>query len=296
MSVPRSPQAKRSLKKKENRINQLQFPSQLSDVGMLLMFKKYSYAEKDTNVSTASANILDSIFLSLPDALMDSQGIKVSATELGLAGDMAATGASAYAGGGLSALVDVASGLGVGEATSALASYAISELGKEVAPAIMQGVEAGAGAKRNPFQALLFDGVDLKTHTFNWTFAPTTRRETSTVKEIIRTIKFHSLPYYKDFSAGGKAFLSYPSVCLPRIEGVDTISLKPCMINRVDVDYAGGGEVAFLEGGNAAVIKLSVTMQEMQMWTREDYGGESATEENKSAPRPEPVVNAPAVP
>ena len=68
------------------------------------------------------------------------------------------------------------------------------------------------------------------------------------------------------------------------------------MINRVDVDYAGGGEVAFLEGGNAAVIKLSVTMQEMQMWTREDYGGESATEENKSAPRPEPVVNAPAVP
>ena len=47
------------------------------------------------------------------------------------------------------------------------------------------------------------------------------------------------------------------------------------MINRVDVDYAGGGELAFLEGGNAAALKLSVTMQEMQMWTREDYGGSS---------------------
>ena len=49
------------------------------------------------------------------------------------------------------------------------------------------------------------------------------------------------------------------------------------MINRVDVDYAGGGELAFLEGGNAAALKLSVTMQEMQMWTREDYGGASET-------------------
>ena len=55
------------------------------------------------------------------------------------------------------------------------------------------------------------------------------------------------------------------------------------MINRVDVDYAGGGELAFLEGGNAAALKLSVTMQEMQMWTREDYGGESQIVSNNTA-------------
>ena len=58
--------------------------------------------------------------------------------------------------------------------------------------------------------------------------------------------------------------------------------MKACMINRVDVDYAGGGELAFLEGGNAAALKLSVTMQEMQMWTREDYGGSSDVSEARS--------------
>ena len=134
----------------------------------------------------------------------------------------------------------------------------------------------------------ILDGVDLRTFTFNWTFIPKSRAETNAIKEIIRLFKYHSLPYYKDFkagnvSAGGKTFLSYPSVCLPLITGVDTIVMKACMINRVDVDYAGGGELAFLEGGNAAALKLSVTMQEMQMWTREDYGGESQIVSNNTA-------------
>ena len=40
------------------------------------------------------------------------------------------------------------------------------------------------------------------------------------------------------------------------------------------VDYSGGGELAFLEGGDAAAVKITMTMQEMQIWTREDYTGQ----------------------
>ena len=286
--VPRSPDAIRNIKKAENQVNQVQFPSDLGNVGMLLMFKKYSYAERNSGtITSARADIQDSVFLSLPDSLIDAQGIRVSATELGLVGNAVAIGTSALASGGISALVDAARGVGMKELAGAAASYFVNEAASAVAPAVMQGVEAGAGAKRNPFQALLFDGVDLRTFTFNWTFIPKSRAETNAIKEIIRLFKYHSLPYYKDFkagnvSAGGKTFLSYPSVCLPLITGVDTIVMKACMINRVDVDYAGGGELAFLEGGNAAALKLSVTMQEMQMWTREDYGGSSDVSETRS--------------
>ena len=287
--VPRSPDAIRNIKKAENQVNQVQFPSDLGNVGMLLMFKKYSYGERNSGtITSARANIQDSVFLSLPDSLIDAQGIRVSASELGLVGNAVAIGTSALASGGISALVDAARGVGMKELAGAAASYFVNEAASAVAPAVMQGVEAGAGAKRNPFQALLFDGVDLRTFTFNWTFIPKSRAETNAIKEIIRLFKYHSLPYYKDFkagnvSAGGKTFLSYPSVCLPLITGVDTIVMKACMINRVDVDYAGGGELAFLEGGNAAALKLSVTMQEMQMWTREDYGGESQIVSNNTA-------------
>ena len=287
--VPRSPDAIRNIKKAENQVNQVQFPSDLGNVGMLLMFKKYSYGERNSGaITSARADIQDSVFLSLPDSLIDAQGIRVSASELGLVGNAVAIGASALGSGGLSALVDAAKGVGMKELAGAAASYLANEAASAVAPGVMQGVEAGAGAKRNPFQALLFDGVDLRTFTFNWTFIPKSRAETNAIKEIIRLFKYHSLPYYKDFkagnvSAGGKTFLSYPSVCLPLITGVDTIVMKACMINRVDVDYAGGGELAFLEGGNAAALKLSVTMQEMQMWTREDYGGESQIVSNNTA-------------
>ena len=290
-NVPRSPDAIRNIKKAENQVNQVQFPSDLGNVGMLLMFKKYSYGERNSGtITSARANIQDSVFLSLPDALIDAQGIRVSATELGLVGNAVAIGTSALASGGISALVDAARGVGMKELAGAAASYFVSEAASAVAPAVMQGVEAGAGAKRNPFQALLFDGVDLRTFTFNWTFIPKSRAETNAINEIIRLFKYHSLPYYKDFkagnmSAGGKTFLSYPSVCLPLITGVDTLVMKACMINRVDVDYAGGGELAFLEGGNAAALKLSVTMQEMQMWTREDYGGSSETVSNNTLSR-----------
>lgn len=289
--VPPSPDAIRNRRKTENQVNQLQFPSDLGDVGMLLMFKKYSYGEKDSGViSNTRADIQDSLFLSLPDALIDAQGVRVSATELGLAGNAAAGATAALGSGGLSALVDAVRGIGAKELAGQALSYFASEAATAVAPAVMQGVEAGAGAKRNPFQALIFDGVDLRTFTFNWTFVPKSRSESNNVSEIIRLFKYHSLPYYKDFkagnvSAGGKAFLSYPSVCLPLIKGVDTLVFKPCMINRVDVDYAGGGELAFLEGGNPAAFKLSVTMQEMQMWTREDYGGTSATVSNNTVSR-----------
>ena len=279
--VPPSPDAIRHRRKTENQVNQLQFPSDLGDVGMLLMFKKYSYGEKDSGViSNTRADLQDSLFLSLPDALIDAQGVRVSATELGLAGNAAASATAALSSGGLSALVDAVRGIGAKELAGQALSYFASEAATAIAPAVMQGVEAGAGAKRNPFQALIFDGVDLRTFTFNWTFVPKSRSESNNVSEIIRLFKYHSLPYYKDFkagnvTAGGRAFLSYPSVCLPLIKGVDTLAFKPCMINRVDVDYAGGGELAFLEGGNPAAFKLSVTMQEMQMWTREDYGGVS---------------------
>ena len=290
-NVPRSPDAIRNIKKAENQVNQVQFPSDLGNVGMLLMFKKYSYGERNSGtITSARANIQDSVFLSLPDALIDAQGIRVSATELGLVGNAVAIGTSALASGGISALVDAARGVGMKELAGAAASYFVNEAASAVAPAVMQGVEAGAGAKRNPFQALLFDGVDLRTFTFNWTFIPKSRAETNAINEIIRLFKYHSLPYYKDFKAGnvstgGRAFLSYPSVCLPLITGVDTLVMKACMINRVDVDYAGGGELAFLEGGNAAALKLSVTMQEMQMWTREDYGGSSETVSNNTLSR-----------
>jgi len=294
MPVPRTPESVRRSKQENTRLAQYQFPSNLGDVGMLLFFKDYSYGEREvgaaggvTSYTTASSNMKSSIYLPLPDQLLDSTTVKVGPTELGMAGAGAASAVNA-AGGGLSALEKALNGLDIETIAGAAAVSLFKEGVSKVAPNVQKGIEAGAGAIMNPFQALVFDGVDLKTYAWNWTFSPKSINETNTLKSIIKQIKYHIHPYYKELNiavkAGGRAFLSYPSVCVPLITGVQTLVMKPCMISQFQVDYGAGGELAFLQGGEPAVVRISMTLSEMQIWTREDYGGESVVERRTSGP------------
>jgi len=291
MPVPRSPDAVRAQKKQKNQSNLVQFPSDLGTTGMLLLFKEYSYGERETGglggvTSTSQVkNILDSVYIPLPEQLLDATQIKIGGQEIGMLGAAAATSSEAI-GSAISqgSMEPIMKALGGADATKLLAAGAAGFMkqGLEFAGAggAQRGIEAGLGAIANPFQALVFEGVDLKTFVFNWTFAPKSRNETQTIKDIIRIIKKHSLPEYKQIKVGGntanggRAFLSYPSVCVPLVVGVNTLVFKPCMVSQIQVDYSGGGELAFLEGGDAAAIKISMTMQEMQIWTREDYTGQ----------------------
>ena len=297
MPVPRTPESVRRSKQQNTQLAQYQFPSNLGDVGMLLFFKDYSYAEREVGAlggvnsyTRASSNMKSSIYLPLPDQLLDSTTVKVGPTELGMAGSTAASAVNA-AGGGLGALEKALNGLDIETIAGAAAVSLFKEGVSKVAPNVQKGIEAGAGAIMNPFQALAFDGVDLKTYSWNWTFSPKSINETNMLKSIIKQIKYHIHPYYKDLNvgitAGGKAFLSYPSVCVPLITGVQTLVMKPCMISQFQVDYGAGGELAFLQGGEPAVVRISMTLSEMQIWTREDYGGESVVEKNLQAPADE---------
>lgn len=288
MPVPRSPDAVRAQRKVTNTLQNMQFPSDLGDTGILLLFKEYSYNERETagrggvDRVAFAGNILDSVYLPLPEQLLDATQVKVGGQEIGMLGAAAAT-----------ATESVSSAIGSGSfdpIKNALGQAKVSELLTASAAGLMKqgleaiglggaqrGIEAGMGAVANPFQALVFEGVDLKVFMFNWTLAPKSREETSSIKEIIRTIRKHSLPFYKNANIagnalqGGRAFLNYPSVCIPLITGVSTIVFKPCMVSQIQIDYNGGGELAFLEGGDPVAVKVNMTLQEMQIWTREDY-------------------------
>lgn len=294
MPVPRSPDAVRAQRQKDNTLQNIQFPSDLGDTGILLMFKEYSYNERETggpggitSVQSArgSGTILDSVYLPLPEQLLDATQVKVGGQEIGMLGAATAMASDvvteAVSAGSLSPIMKALGGVEAGKLLSAgAAGFMKQGLEKIGFGGAQRGIEAGMGAVANPFQAMIFEGVDLKVFMFNWTFAPKSRAETSTIKEIIRTIKKHSLPFYKNANIagntikGGRAFLNYPSVCVPLITGVNTIAFKPCMVSQIQVDYNGGGELAFLEGGDPAAVKINMTMQEMQIWTREDYTGE----------------------
>jgi len=288
MPVPRSPDAVRAQRKVTNTLQNMQFPSDLGDTGILLLFKEYSYKERETGGRGGvdrvafAGNILDSVYLPLPEQLLDATQVKVGGQEIGMLGAAAATATDTFMEAINKASMDpIKKALGDAKASELLAAGAAG-LMKQGLEAIglggaQRGIEAGVGGIANPFQALVFEGVDLKVFMLNWTLAPKSREETKSIREIIRTIRKHSLPFYKDGKVGnvtssfGRAFLNYPSVCIPLITGVNTIVFKPCMVSQIQIDYNGGGELAFLEGGDPAAVKLNMTLQEMQIWTREDY-------------------------
>lgn len=298
-NVPRTPDAVRNSKKAQNKPEDYQFPSDLGNVGTLLLFKEYSYGDRDVGGSGGiknrqsldKLNITSSIYLPLPEQMLDSTNLKVAASEIGALGNAAGISGSIYARSAdpaaefMKALQNLNPQELVGAAAPKFLSKILDTVG---AGGLQTGLEAGFGATINPYAAMAFEGVNLKTFTWNWALAPKSRDETKVLQTIITSLKKNSLPYYKKFTfrnqtiISGRAFLAYPNVCLPIIAGVNTLTMKPCMISNINIDYGAGGELAFLEGGDPAVVKIEITLQEMQIWTREDYNGSAVPDDESN--------------
>jgi hypothetical protein len=261
-------------------IQQFQFPEKLGDHAVLLHFKEYSYNQRGSK--KADKSIVSSILLPLPEQLLDAAGVKIAGVQLGAMGAAAASAAGA-SGGNFNSLLSLLTNkesieTAMGVATAGILKEGLNAIGAQGAA---KGIEAGMGATLNPFQALTFEGVDLKSYTFDWTFAPTSRTETDDLQKILKMMRKHIHPGYKTFGGdeagigtGGRAFLSYPDICHVTILGSpdgSLITFKPAMVGGLQINYAGGGETAFLEGGAPAAVKVSMNLTEMQIWTREDY-------------------------
>ena len=171
-------------------------------------------------------------------------------------------------------VMNAASSALAGTAKSKIAGLADAVLGTNAA----KGVEIGLGNIANPRVALSFDGVELKTHSFSWTLAPQSARESEKLRDIIQKIKRCALPTYNN-TFGQKTFLNYPNVVdvffLGTTEGY-MYYFKRAMISQFEVNYAGAGTPAFVEGGKPAVVTMTMNMIEIDIHTSEDYGGVSS--------------------
>jgi hypothetical protein len=137
------------------------------------------------------------------------------------------------------------------------------------------------GAVPNPHLQAIFSGVDLRTHTFQWTFAPRNVQESKNLKAIINEIKKNSLPAY---STTGTAALQYPPMVDIKLmpwantPGDDIIKFKKCLIKSVSVNYAPAGLPSFFasQPGDTTkyptMIQLELQMLETEIQTAKDYG------------------------
>ena len=283
------------------------FPHDIGHHAMILNFKKYSYGGS-AHVNQVSN---DSIILPLPKNLQDNLNVKVGADELGITG--------ALAGSALKASSDVLADTGDsaakirsmfrktvdGAAEEAESTTSMLDLLDKsvdsalfaaraglgaIAPDVAKGLGAGRGTAINPYATLVFSGVDLKVHTFEWLLSPDTPKEAETLKNIIRTIQGHITPEMQGVIGDvnptglGRGLLRYPSMVDAFFHGINTdffYKLKTCMVSQFNVDYTPNG-IALNKGGKPSAVRINMIMTEAAIHTKADYTDTVAPSTNGS--------------
>jgi hypothetical protein len=275
----------------------LRTPIDDSDYGMLLMFRDYQYRRSDQRgfSQTDTSNVTDTIFLPLPATITDNLSSRVQRFDQGTTGDVVSS---------LLSEIDI-DNLGLGSLSGAILKGAmqnipgirgdsLSEIGenlsKDVAFLVRKGVDsafpsegrnvdAGTGTFINPKAALSFEGVELKTHSFDWTIAARSEEESNNIGLIVDTLRKNMLPTYVNTEVVQRAMFRYPSMVDVFFVGLDSdhyFYFKTCMIQQLTTNYTPNG-VAVLRGGRPAMIQIQLSMIETDIHTAEDYGAESST-------------------
>ncbi len=131
------------------------------------------------------------------------------------------------------------------------------------------------GAVPNPHLQAIFSGVELRSHSFQWTFAPRNPAESKNLRAIVNEIKKNSLPNY---STTGTAALQYPPMVEIALMGFNEplINFKKCLIKSVSVNYAPAGIPSFFAGSREpTMIQLEIQLLETEIQTARDYGLQS---------------------
>lgn len=291
------PNKKISRSKRSSATGNYKFPEDLGQHQIIFIFRKYSFSSPgsrrlvdETNYS--KAEIKDVIALPIPGNIADSYSIRLSRPEMGLAGETIAnaTADSNLLGGNTQGLVNdiltkmknIAPGvedwrnLFAGDISNLTAStrYLIrSNLPSFAA----QGIDLGQGATVNPKLALSFEGVDLKSHSFDWNFMVRSPGESDDLRNIQNAIKRNIHPSYSDGIGIKRAMLNYPSVVDVFFSGLDGdyfVKFKTCMVQSFSMNFTPSG-LAILEGGKPAAAQMTLQLIETDIHTSEDYGGET---------------------
>lgn len=159
--------------------------------------------------------------------------------------------------------------------SSAIAS-AIPSVAANVAlnktPVIAAALSAASGLAANPKKEQIFKGVDHRTFEFRYLFSPRNAAESSNVKNIIKTFKYHMHPEYKD--ANNFLFI-YPSEFdITYFQGSkenDNLHRHTsCVLTGMDVNYTPlGTTFSTFPDGSPTQIEVTLKFLELAILTKE---------------------------
>lgn len=139
---------------------------------------------------------------------------------------------------------------------------------------LLKGAMMGAGVAANPHQAMIFQTVEFRKHTFDYQFAAKNPTESEMIKKIIYLFKYHAAP---GFIYHGHNFFKYPdefdiSFHYPNY----LFTIAPSVLTSLTVDYTGSDQAAFFRDTHAPVhITVHLEFTELTIVTKDrirDHG------------------------
>lgn len=247
------------------------------------------------------------VFLPIPSELRDDSFVNWSSENLDTVGDVlngqAAAGAEAAALARSGNLVGYAGGVvmdvlgadldtvaqGLGRVTDNITSGARSLVNLSQ---ITSAVQAETGLAPNPNPTVTFQGPDLRSYSYSWTFYPHNPEESKQTQRMITILKSRSLA--QNSISKSASILKYPNIAQVNFYPWDKggkapwywsndsiIKYKRSVIQAVNVNYAPFGTPGFFAGTNLpTTIQLSITFKEIEYMLANDW--DPALEGNES--------------
>jgi hypothetical protein len=264
---------------------QSEFPGDLTSTGKFYISFLFQEYVKRSIYNSPFLRSRGTIRLPIPDNLKDNTSVSYSAPDIdplvGAALEQAAKNREETG----SAISSFQSGVKIGTA-------ALQGAGMEFIQGLQdtnagKGIRSYLGLTINPYQTVLFERPNFKTHTFTWKLIPKNDIESGTIKNIISTFQYHALPGISD-NLG--LIFSFPSMVTVNLYPSNTFlyRFKPAVIESISVNYAPGSTPSFYRGTDApTAVTITIQLKEIEYWTNKDY----ASVRSASAPPTTPTTN-----
>jgi len=223
--------------------------------------------------------ITDSVAIYLPPNVQDTTTASYTGAATGVIGAAAA--------GGFGLIRNMANkdyeaaAKGVVESAKAIVGEAAIKAATEIAEGLTGAegtrglINKAFGQADNPYMEVLFDAMQLRTFSYNFTFSPKNKQETEDVQKIIALFRFHMSPELK---GAANRFLTLPSEFDIHYMYQDQAGqasendfynkIATCVCTGCDVNYTPDGVKSF-EGGAPTKITMTLSFQETELLTKE---------------------------
>ena len=240
------------------------FPSDIGDYFIKLTFNRYDRKLAIGNRIELPTCIIN---LPIPQNLQEQFNMSYSDKQLGIAGFLEDVAGEVVRGQGTPQAFENLGSRLRGEIVSTQGAYYAGRTLAGLSDSVGAAVDKATGVILNPFQALIFQGISLRTHQFTYRFSPNTMKESETLKNIIKELKLRMHPQ-KD-----GLIYQFPDVCeISFGTPGDPYIFKTCALESMTVNYAPGGQPSFFtETKQPTEVEVSLTFKELQPVTREDY-------------------------